>query len=745
MQRVLLIIPPFTQLNTPYPSTAFLSGYLRTQDVTVFQQDAGMETLLGLFSRTGLEALFEDVRRFVAHAEAQGQAVPEPVYGYLAREGQYLDTIDAIVSYLQGKDPTLAHRMCHGGFLPSGPRLERSELDESYFGSLGKTDQARHLCTLVLNDLADLLVGTIAPEFGLTRYAERLATAAASFEPLHALLKRPPGLVDRLLEAVVLARVREVEPTVVGFTVPFPGNLYGALRAAQAIKREYPALPTVMGGGYVNTELRGLSEPRLFDLIDFVTLDDGELPLQALLEHLDGQRPLEALLRTFCRVGEEVLYFQGLPEQSRSVSANDLGIPWVEGLPNDRYLSVLDQLNPMHRLWTDGRWNKLMLAHGCYWRKCTFCDISLDYIGRYDGASAKVLVDRMEALIAQTGQTGFHFVDEAAPPLLLRDVALELLHRGLVISWWGNIRFEKTFSHDLCQLLARSGCIAVSGGLEVASDRLLARIQKGVTVEQVARVAHAFTEAGVMVHAYLMYGFPTQTEQETLDSLERVRQLFEAGVVHSAFWHRFVATRHAPIGQEPSRFGIQLVPPQAKPFAENDLEHIDPEGADHDRLGPGLEQALAHYMVGRGLDRPVQSFFGHKVPRPKVSATLIEDALKRDYAEPKRSARLIWLGNGVQLEERVRPQGREGRSGKPRPVCRLHIEGQEIPVSRETGEWWVMLLNASRLRFPPGQSRLEGAPTTLEGWLKLYPGSEGEGVLTSALWATVHELGLIAL
>src|SRR6185312_5774405 len=142
------------------------------------------------------------------------------------------------------------------------------------------------------------------------------------------------------------------------------------------------------------------------------------------------------------------------------------------------------------------------------------------YIARYDLAAADLLVDRVEALCAETGQTGFHFVDEAAPPAGLRALAERLLARRVVISWWGNIRFEKTFTPKLTELLARAGCVAVSGGLEVASDRLLDRMKKGVTVAQVARVTRALTDAGIMVHAYLMYGFPTETEQETVDALE---------------------------------------------------------------------------------------------------------------------------------------------------------------------------------------------------------------------------------
>src|ERR1700709_1473134 len=125
-------------------------------------------------------------------------------------------------------------------------------------------------------------------------------------------------------------------------------------------------------------------------------------------------------------------------------------------------------------------------------------------------------VDRIEAMVRETGETGFHFVDEAAPPAALRAIAQRLIGRRVSITWWGNIRFEKSFTPALVDLLARSGCVAISGGLEVASDRLLTLMKKGVTVAQVARVARAFSDVGVLVHAYLMYGFPTETEQETI-------------------------------------------------------------------------------------------------------------------------------------------------------------------------------------------------------------------------------------
>ena len=207
-------------------------------------------------------------------------------------------------------------------------------------------------------------------------------------------------------------------------------------------------------------------------------------------------------------------------------------------------------------------------------------------------------------------------------------MAEEILRRQLQLTWWGNIRFEKTFTPDLCELLAESGCIAMSGGLEVASDRLLTLMQKGLTVAQVARVTQGFARAGVLVHAYLMYGFPTQTVQDTVDSLEYVRQLFENGCIHSGFFHRFTCTVHSPVGMNPSAYGVSLMPLAAGGFAQNDVGFIDSTGTDHDLLGRGLKKAIYNYMHGVGLEEDVRSWFDLPTcPKPKVARHAIQQAL----------------------------------------------------------------------------------------------------------------------
>ncbi len=625
--RVLSVIPPMTQLNTPYPSTAYLTGFLRSRGVDSVQEDLALALVLRLFSRDGLLAIRECI-----HAVPMQQRTPL-VQAFDRDFDRYLATIDAAVAFLQGRDPSIGHRIGGRNFLPEGPRFapldayidpEGGDPLAWAFGALGVQDRARHFATLYLNDVADVLREAIDPRFEFVRYAESLAQSQASFDPLAKALAAPLNLVDRTLRELTLAALQRHAPNVVLVSAPFPGNVYGAFRIAQAIKLHDPSIVTVLGGGFVNTELRELAEPRVFDYFDYVTLDDGERPLLALLEHLDGRRPQSRLVRSFVRTATGVRYIDAAEPD---IALAEVGTPTWDGLPLDRYLSILDMLNPMHRLWSDGRWNKLTVAHGCYWKKCSFCDVSLDYISRYDAVAATTLVDRIEAVIAETGQTGFHFVDEAAPPKALKALAVELQKRNRAISWWGNIRFEKSFTPELCAQLADSGCIAVSGGLEVASDRLLKLMQKGVSVEQVARVTHAFTDAGILVHAYLMYGFPTQTVQDTVDALEYVRQLFAANCIQSGFFHRFACTVHSPVGQHPQRYGITLKPLPAASFAKNDVGFVDPTGIDHAALGLALNKALYNYMHGLGLDQDVRSWFAGRVPRTQVPRHFIARAL----------------------------------------------------------------------------------------------------------------------
>jgi len=498
-------------------------------------------------------------------------------------------------------------------------------------------------------------------------------------------------LVDTLLVEILEQKMAPIQPMMVAISVPFPGNLYAAFRCAQWVKQHYPGVKLVMGGGFPNTELRSLSDPRVFEFFDFITLDDGEAPVETLLQYIHGGCGLEQLKRTFALVEGRVVFFDN--PSCKDYKQGQVGTPDYSDFLLDKYISAIEVTNPMHSMWSDGRWNKLTMAHGCYWGKCTFCDISLPYIKLYEPLTAQLLCDRMEEIIAQTGQSGFHFVDEAAPPALMRELALEIIRRKLTVSWWTNIRFEKSFTRDLCILLRESGCIAVSGGLEVASDRLLQLIQKGITVAQVAKVNKHFTAAGIMVHAYLMYGFPTQTAQETIDSLEMVRQMFETGILQSAFWHQFAMTAHSPVGLEPAKYKVLKETEAIGSFANNDIVHTDPTGADHETFSFGLKKSLLNFMHGACFDYPLNKWFDFKIPKTTVPPDYIIKALdEAELSTAKPTAKVIWIGKKPALELYTK-----SKKGNQWEMAALTFTGKQdsltINISQPQGIWLAETLD----------------------------------------------------
>ena len=546
--RILLITPPLTQLNTPYPATAYLKGLYVSQGHEVRQVDLGIEVADHVLSREYLRGIG------------------------LERESQL---IEPVKRFLRGEDDTLGPRIANRTLLPEGGRFAQLDEDnlEWSFGVSGTTDRAQHLATLFVEDIADYVREHVDVHFDLVRYAEYLSNDAPTFDPLYEELQGPPSSVDRMMLELLEAAVADFRPERVELTVPFPGCLYGALRCGQWLLSHTGARVEI-GGGFPNTEWRQLDEPRIYEFCHSVVIDGHPEALDHCPDYSD--------------------------------------------LPLGRYLSLSELTNPMHRLWSQGRWNKMVMAQGCYWHRCAFCDTSLPYIGDFRAPEAATVVDRMERIAEQTGRTGFHFVDEALPPRLLGEVAEEILRRGLAVSFWGNIRFERAYTAALCARLAEAGMVAASGGLEVASDRLLKLMDKGVTIRQTVEACRHLRDAGIMVHTYLMYGFPTETLQESVDALETVRRMFDEGIVQSAFWHRYAMTCHSPSGREPGRYGVRRVGVGPNPFCNNEVDWEPGFPYDVEAVGAALRVATYNYMNGVGLEQPVRSWFPMRVPKPSI-------------------------------------------------------------------------------------------------------------------------------
>jgi radical SAM superfamily enzyme YgiQ (UPF0313 family) len=563
-------------------------------------------------------------------------------------------------------------------------------------------------------------------------------------------------------------------PFVLLVTIPFPGCLAGALVCAESAgKRFGGGVVTVAGGGYVNTELRFMEDAAFFDYFDFLSFDRGYGSLTAILDFLrrkdtrcTGEGPFP-LYKTIYRSGGLIIRGTNIDaagpggtavtedgktiieNQQRSPkhpvpdSAEFLALekesvqtvfPDYSGTDFSKYLMAADDPNPMHRLWSDGRWLKAYLAHGCYWHNCAFCDITLDYIRGYEPVNTDAFFRSLLAQADKTGVRGVHLVDEAAPPSSLLRLA-ELNRPGSSalkgrppLGFWGNIRFEKAFTPDAAALLAAGGVLGVSGGIEVATEKGFKRIGKGITLPDVVRSCAAFKEAGILTHAYLIYGYWDEDEQEILDSAEILRQLFAAGLLDSAFWHKFVLTCHSriyaewrqgihpdlrPLLKTPDFFSVGEAAGRPPVFARNDLVFEGEERSS--RFTGGLDRLLAAWMAG-DAETPVQEAFPFRTPPPAVKAGTVNELLDK-YARDR---------------DRDREYGGEFATERGR----LLFLGSKPVISRAspggTVLFWRYRLADHRLRI----ARTEGAPqfgtagaeTLLQRTAALLESAAGEGV-----------------
>lgn len=647
--RALCIQPPLVQLNAPYPAVWYLDRWLSSRGIDSTAFDHSIELARLLYSRQGLAQVFDNARVALRGKTHPDKATAARIKAYFKDEDRYLSSIDSIIGFLSGDDPAFAYRIAVGAGLPSGMRAEAVRGE-----GLGP-DDARAWATATINDLSDFITYALDPDFGTVRYAERLARGAAAFGPL-----RDEAMSGWVLSNFYRPLLRELyariagdmkapgtkdERVIVVLSIPFPGCLAGAIAAAQEAKTAFGERVTVIaGGGYVSTELRFLEDTAVFDVFDYLAYDAGFGALESILAVLSGS-PRSSLFHV--RYRDEltgVVVAQGFDpdepclrahasDQQRQADASVYAVhereaiakvhPDYRGLDFSRYLRIVDSPNPMHRLWNDTPWLKYRLAYGCYWHRCAFCDTELDYIKRYMASDLDSLLAAADAAARQTGLYGIHFVDEALPVNLTRAFADRNARLPRPFTFWGNVRFDKAWTDEVCAFAAERGLVAVSGGIEIATSHGLEIVDKGFSMTDLVRTLAAFKRSGVLVHAYLIYGFPGQSDQDIADSAEMARVLLAEGLVDSAFWHRFVLTRHSAMyaaWERGERPWLEPIVPRSA-FSLNDLEFRGEERSE--RWTTPLDASLSAWADDGDVDRPLSAFLPKGLPRPRIDAVAI--------------------------------------------------------------------------------------------------------------------------
>lgn len=687
MMNTLIIQPPLVQLNTPYPSGAYLlSFFKKLYDEKEIQGDVcwfdfSTELFHRIFCRNGLKLIFEKSQEkavsLAGKFEKRGDENSAfQLRRYVCQSGLWIKWIDEIVAIVCG-DKNLSgreftHEFVRSAHAPRGNRVE------NFLSGLNRdvgVDDCQIIASLALADLADFITAVYDKNFALIRYGEHLAVSTSKFEDAVEGLSGP--ILEDFYKPLLKDKIGEYEnqENLVLVSVPFPGCFEAGLYTGKFIKNEFGKNNLVcMGGGYVNTELREISECRIFEYVDILSYDKGyggylELfdkciekngecsRIEQLKDCLDGFSfyKIKYLIEGKIVHGQESNSVY--EKKEREIVKNVF--PDFSGIDFSKCPRLADDTNPMHRIWNDGAWLKAYMAYGCYWHRCAFCDTSLDYVGNYCGSDVNKLFDALYNQSKKAGVFGIHFVDEACPPIAMQKFALRNIAKGketVPLTWWGNIRFEKSFNRDLADLLSYGGLTAVSAGIEIATGTGLESVNKGIDMENIVSACCAFKEAGILIHSYMIYGFWNQTEQDLINSMETLRQLFAAGLLDSAFWHRFSLTKHSTVYKEWREGKHKDLNPINSPkgqFAENEIHWVGEEKSE--KYTGILSGALENWMHGEKLEKRVDSYFPYKMPSPTIPKNFVDKLIekyeqKRDHIyrrELTEKEKFVWIGGKV--------------------------------------------------------------------------------------------------
>lgn len=703
MLNTLIIQPPLVQLNTPYPSGAYLLDFFNSlyEEKNVKGRvewfDLSNSFFHKIFCKHGIahifNSTFEKALKLSSQYESQGDDnTAFHLRRFISQKEFWINWIDEIIAIVCSSNSKIsgrefAHEFIRSAHVPRGMRVE------NFLSNLNRdvsTDDAQILSSLALADLADYITMVYDQNFALIRYAEHLATSTAEFSETIEGLKAPS--LNDFYKPLLLEKIASYknEPTLYCISVPFPGCFESALFSADLIRKECGDNAIIIfGGGYVNTELREISEKGIFDYCHILSYDKGYGSYIRLFDEfinaacgIEDEKQCFNLKEAFESIfdsrkfynfsylknGSVIIPLEKENEEYKVLYKKEHEYirkitPDYSHIDFTKYPRLADDTNPMHRIWNDGAWLKAYIAHGCYWHRCAFCDTTLDYVKDYCLTDINSLYDSLCVQAEKTGVHGIHFVDEACPPVALQNFALKNMavksSNKIPLTYWGNIRFEKTFDRDLAELLSAGGLTAVSAGIEIATGNGLSAVNKGTDMENIVNACCAFKEAGILIHSYMIFGFWSQSVQDLIDSMETLRQLFEAGLLDSAFWHKFTLTLHSTVYEEYKKGKypeLKILPQKKTQFAKNDL-HFEGEEKSEKFSAP-LNAALELWMHGEKLSKPVESYFPFKMPKPSIAkdyiASLIakyeENRDRKFHKIPEQGSKekLVWLG-GVPL------------------------------------------------------------------------------------------------
>ncbi len=519
---IYLVFPSSWHPSQPYLSLPSLKAFLAKHDIhDVVQRDLAIELLDDLCTWEKTKSLYERIIRELneLRMNPRRNKFEQEKYAKLLEAEEIIpslkDQIDAAKQSLRNK--------------------------EDFY------DLERYMESLKIIDV--WLDNILAPYFPsqLTVIGSQMRFTPYSSEEIVDSFNHPQeNYFYDLYERWYLPSILEKDIDILGISITSVEQIIPGLTLAHLVKKHRKDIHITVGGS-VFTKLVDRLEKNgspIFKFVDSFIVHEGETPLLRLVQELRGGKDLT-------KVPNLVYEVEGKVQVNRPFAKEELNAlptPDFDGLPLDLYLSP-ERVLP------------IMGSRGCYWERCAFCSIPFDHMD-FHVRYAENVVNDVKKLKEKYNCNYFFFTDEALPINFMKTFAGKIVEQELNIQWTGELKFEKSLlKENRMELLYRSGCRKLIFGLESYNQRVLDSMKKGVELEVVDKTTEECLRIGIAMHFYLICGFPTETREEVMDSvnfvLDNQKLLDSPGF--SCIASQFDLEKGTPLEKNPAEWGITKI------------------------------------------------------------------------------------------------------------------------------------------------------------------------------------------
>jgi hypothetical protein len=347
-----------------------------------------------------------------------------------------------------------------------------------------------------------------------------------------------------LFKEHVLDFIVSENPGLVGISVTATSQVMPAFTLARLLKEVNRDIHITMGGSVFTKLIDNLQENHtLFELVDSFIVFEGEHAILELIEQIDGKRDFSKVPNLVYRDENQIR----VNKPFHIEDINSLPTPDYDGFPLDRYLS------PMRVLPLQG-------SRGCYWRKCTFCNLHVDNL-RFRLRNLDLVIEDIGKLKEKYNTEFMFFSDECMPIRQLESMSSRLIEDGINIKWMAGVRFDKGLTKDVLNKARDAGCLKIVFGLESSNKRVLSLMDKGIETEITRNIIDYCLDTDIAVHMYVIVGFPSETREEALETLDFVisNEGFMKSKGASCLTCLFELEKHAPIMRDPGKYGLTKI------------------------------------------------------------------------------------------------------------------------------------------------------------------------------------------